>query len=235
LMAQHENLDILGTIPASTQHQQVDHEPDQTVETGHAWILATSEPRRSCLRETAGHHAGQVFGTHSHVVNTTPRSKSRRCSTTRQPGSEFLSSTEPSPVSRRAPAWVESQPPPRGLGSRGLDSAPVRSPVDGLRDSRARTLRSRSMSMWFSRAQRSPASLTAQIDTPRVVRRRAYRTARGHLDRKFIRNSAENQARSNAGVAARPLSIASRDTRWEGGLDAPTRERDLRPVEGFDR
>jgi hypothetical protein len=170
-----------------------------------------------------------------HVVNTTPGSKSRRCSTTRQPGSEFLSSTEPSPVSRRAPAWVESQPPPRGLGSRGLDSAPVRSPVDGLRDSRARTLRSRSMSMWFSRAQRSPASLTAQIDTPRVVRRRAYRTARGHLDRKFIRSSAENQARSNAGVAARPLSIASRDTRWEGGLDAPTRERDLRPVEGFDR
>src|ERR1019366_9182087 len=64
LMAQHENLDILGTIPASTQHQQVDHESDKTVETGHAWILAASEPRRSCLRETAGHHAGRVFGTH---------------------------------------------------------------------------------------------------------------------------------------------------------------------------
>jgi hypothetical protein len=61
---QHENLDILGTIPASTQHQQVDHESDKTVETGHAWILAASEPRRSCLRETAGHHAGRVFGTH---------------------------------------------------------------------------------------------------------------------------------------------------------------------------
>ena len=64
LMAQHENLDILGTIPASTQHQQVDHKSDKTVETGHAWILAASEPRRSCLRETAGHHAGRVFGTH---------------------------------------------------------------------------------------------------------------------------------------------------------------------------
>ena len=36
LMAQHEDLDILGTLPATAQHQQVDHEPDKTVETGHA-------------------------------------------------------------------------------------------------------------------------------------------------------------------------------------------------------
>jgi hypothetical protein len=35
-VAQHENLDILGTIPPTAQHQQADHEPDQTIETGHA-------------------------------------------------------------------------------------------------------------------------------------------------------------------------------------------------------
>ena len=47
LMAQHEDLDILGTIRAAAQHQQVDHEPDETVETGHALILAVLESRRS--------------------------------------------------------------------------------------------------------------------------------------------------------------------------------------------
>ena len=46
-MAQHENLDILGTIRAAAQHQQVDHESDETVETGHALILAVLESRRS--------------------------------------------------------------------------------------------------------------------------------------------------------------------------------------------
>ena len=30
LVAQHQDLDIFGTIPAATQHQQVDHEPDET-------------------------------------------------------------------------------------------------------------------------------------------------------------------------------------------------------------
>jgi hypothetical protein len=44
LMAQHENLDILGTLSAATQHQQVDHEPDQAIETGHAPILAALKP-----------------------------------------------------------------------------------------------------------------------------------------------------------------------------------------------
>ena len=39
LMAQHEDLDILGTIPAAAQHQQVDHEPDETIETCQAPIL----------------------------------------------------------------------------------------------------------------------------------------------------------------------------------------------------
>jgi hypothetical protein len=47
LMAQHQYLDILGTIPAAAQHQQVDHEPDETIEAGHALILAVMESRRS--------------------------------------------------------------------------------------------------------------------------------------------------------------------------------------------
>ena len=42
LVAQYEDLDILGAIAPATQHQQVDHEPDQTVEAGHAPILAAS-------------------------------------------------------------------------------------------------------------------------------------------------------------------------------------------------
>ena len=45
LVAQHEDLDILGTISAATQHQQVDHEPDETIETGHAPIIAALKPR----------------------------------------------------------------------------------------------------------------------------------------------------------------------------------------------
>ena len=45
LVAQHEDLDILGTLTAAPQHQQVDHEPDKTIETGHAPILAAREPR----------------------------------------------------------------------------------------------------------------------------------------------------------------------------------------------
>jgi hypothetical protein len=44
LVAQHQDLDILGTIPAATQHQQVDHEPDKTIETGHASILPALKP-----------------------------------------------------------------------------------------------------------------------------------------------------------------------------------------------
>ena len=65
LVAQHEDLDILGTIASAAQHQQVEYEADKTVETGHAPILAASEPRRSRQRETAGHYTGRVFGTHT--------------------------------------------------------------------------------------------------------------------------------------------------------------------------
>ena len=45
LVAQHEDLDILGTIPAATQNQQVAHEPDETIETGHTLILVADPPR----------------------------------------------------------------------------------------------------------------------------------------------------------------------------------------------
>jgi hypothetical protein len=41
-------------------------------------ILAASEPRRSCLREAAGHHAGRVFGTHR-IEFVHPTRWSRRC------------------------------------------------------------------------------------------------------------------------------------------------------------
>ena len=40
LVPQHQDLDILGPIPAATQHQQIDHQPDKTVEAGHPPILA---------------------------------------------------------------------------------------------------------------------------------------------------------------------------------------------------
>jgi hypothetical protein len=45
LMAQHEDFDILGTLTAAMQHQQVDHKSDDTVETSHASMLAALEPR----------------------------------------------------------------------------------------------------------------------------------------------------------------------------------------------
>lgn len=38
LMAQDEDLDVLGPVTATSQHRQVDHEPDETEETGHAVI-----------------------------------------------------------------------------------------------------------------------------------------------------------------------------------------------------
>jgi hypothetical protein len=39
LMTQHEDLEILGTSPTAAQDEQVDHESDKTVETGHTTIL----------------------------------------------------------------------------------------------------------------------------------------------------------------------------------------------------
>jgi hypothetical protein len=47
LIAQHQYLDILGTIGAAAQHQQVDHKAEETVEAGHALILAVLEWSRS--------------------------------------------------------------------------------------------------------------------------------------------------------------------------------------------
>jgi hypothetical protein len=44
LMAQHEDLGILRPVPATAEHQQVDHESDETVATGHPRILI--DPKR---------------------------------------------------------------------------------------------------------------------------------------------------------------------------------------------
>jgi hypothetical protein len=57
-MAQDENLGVLGTIGATTEHQQADHEADKTVEAGHPTILAASETRRSAERETPAQRTG---------------------------------------------------------------------------------------------------------------------------------------------------------------------------------
>ena len=50
LVAQHENLGVLGPVPATPQHQQVDHESDETVEAGHVPILI--DARRTDQLET---------------------------------------------------------------------------------------------------------------------------------------------------------------------------------------
>ena len=60
LMAQHEDLDILGTIRSNAQHENVENQSDKTVETGHVPIIAASEPRHSQQRVTAGHHTGRI-------------------------------------------------------------------------------------------------------------------------------------------------------------------------------
>ena len=78
LVAQHEDLDILGTIASAAQHQQVDHEADKTVETGHAPILAASEPGRSHQRVTPVQYTRTGIR-HPHVV-TPLTSRPRRSS-----------------------------------------------------------------------------------------------------------------------------------------------------------
>jgi hypothetical protein len=54
LVAQHEDLDIFRTIPATAEDEQVDHESDKTVETCHTPILAALEPRRSPEHKAPG-------------------------------------------------------------------------------------------------------------------------------------------------------------------------------------
>ena len=53
-MAQHEHLGTFGTLAPAPQHQQVDHKSDETVETGHVWILI--DPSRADQIETAKPH-----------------------------------------------------------------------------------------------------------------------------------------------------------------------------------
>jgi hypothetical protein len=66
LLAQDEDLDILRTITTSAQDEQVDHESDKTVVTGHPPILidadrAVHEDRR---KPQVNRH-GRVSGTHT--------------------------------------------------------------------------------------------------------------------------------------------------------------------------
>jgi hypothetical protein len=65
LMTQHEDLDPLRTIASTAQDQEIDHEANKTVETGHTSMLAASEPDRSSRRVTPAQHARRVFGTHT--------------------------------------------------------------------------------------------------------------------------------------------------------------------------
>jgi hypothetical protein len=65
LMAQHEHLDILGTIAPRAQHQQVEYQADKKVETRHAPILAASELVLLGLAKPQVTTPGRVFGPHS--------------------------------------------------------------------------------------------------------------------------------------------------------------------------
>jgi hypothetical protein len=69
LVAQHENLDVLGPVSAAAQHQQVEHESDETVEAGHAPSLI--DARRPALTETRNtrSRARRVFGTHTTALD----------------------------------------------------------------------------------------------------------------------------------------------------------------------
>jgi hypothetical protein len=77
LVAQHEDLHIFGTIASTAQHQQVEDEADKTVETGHAPILATSEPIRSTQRETPAQHLRTNI--RQPQVRVNPRRRRRAC------------------------------------------------------------------------------------------------------------------------------------------------------------
>jgi len=69
-MAQHEDLDVFGTLKSAAQDEQIDHEPDKPVETGNTPILGALRPRRSRQRETPGQHTARVFGTDGLIVVT---------------------------------------------------------------------------------------------------------------------------------------------------------------------
>jgi hypothetical protein len=65
LMAQHEDLDILGTIAPRAQHQQVEYQADKKVETRHAPILAAPELARLALAKPQVTAPGRVLGPHT--------------------------------------------------------------------------------------------------------------------------------------------------------------------------
>jgi hypothetical protein len=67
LMTQHEDLGVLGTIGATAQHQQLNHETDKTVEASHQRILAALRSRWLVESETPGQRAWMGFR-HPHAA-----------------------------------------------------------------------------------------------------------------------------------------------------------------------
>jgi hypothetical protein len=65
LVAQHQDLGVLGTVASTAQNQQVDDQAEKAVETPHAPIFAASAEGFRCRREIAGHEPGRVIGTHT--------------------------------------------------------------------------------------------------------------------------------------------------------------------------
>jgi hypothetical protein len=74
LVAQDEDLDVLGMIGAAAQHQQVEDQADETVETRHGRILAASEPVPIATAKPQVTAPGRVFGTDRCVLRSPIRS-----------------------------------------------------------------------------------------------------------------------------------------------------------------
>jgi hypothetical protein len=112
LVAQHEDLDIFGTILSAAQHQQVDHEPDKTAETRHMPIFAASQRCRSIQTRTPAQHAWtdirhpQAFTELARVISR----ETHRNSVSR--GQAQQSATEPGAITQsnsETPATVEAR------------------------------------------------------------------------------------------------------------------------------
>jgi hypothetical protein len=112
LMAQHEDLDILGTIAASAQGEQVDHESDKTVETGHTPILVDSGQAVQVERENPGQRTRTCF----RHPQARRRSRTWSCGTFGTPAwlcCRVLSDTgrwsgDDSSIGLRLPAWMRA-------------------------------------------------------------------------------------------------------------------------------
>src|SRR3954453_1351931 len=73
LMAQHENLGVLRPAAATTQHQQVDHETDETVEAGHPLILIDPMLADQLRARNPRSRSRRVPGTHRRLRQASKR------------------------------------------------------------------------------------------------------------------------------------------------------------------